>query len=327
MSPDPKVTIVIPVYNGSNYLREAIDSALAQTYKNIEVVVVNDGSQDGGKTEEIARSYGDSIRYFNKANGGVASALNRGIQEMKGEYFSWLSHDDIYYPNKVEIQIEHLKNWKDTVILYGDYDIMQDNVHISITHLIPHIEPADFPVGLITGHPIHGCTALVPRICFEDIGLFNEKLITTQDYDLWFRMAKKYLFIHIPKVIICSRRHDEQSSNVMKTLHEKEVDELYVRCLNGLFNHDIMHLSGKGRDMLAFECYLNLSPRGFYTAAKRAKYFFNRFTRFPKRYLGAPYRSIWVSFSISRSKLYLKKLLGPKMVSYLKGIRNFWRGR
>ena len=68
------VSIVIPVYNGANYLSEAIDSALAQTYKNIEIIVVNDGSKDDGATEKVALSYGDKIRYFHKENGGVSSA-------------------------------------------------------------------------------------------------------------------------------------------------------------------------------------------------------------------------------------------------------------
>ena len=92
-SDTPMVSIIIPVYNGANYLREAIDSALAQTYSNFEVIVVNDGSNDGGETDRIATSYGEKIRYFRKENGGVASALNMGIKHMKGDYFSWLSHD------------------------------------------------------------------------------------------------------------------------------------------------------------------------------------------------------------------------------------------
>ena len=106
---NPLVSIIIPVYNGGNYLAEAIDSALAQTYKNLEIIVVNDGSCDNGKTEEIALSYGDKIRYFRKENGGSSSALNYGIKQMNGEWFSWLSHDDLYYPEKIEKQVNYIK--------------------------------------------------------------------------------------------------------------------------------------------------------------------------------------------------------------------------
>lgn len=79
-----KVSIIIPVYNGGNYLRNAIDSALSQTYKNCEIIVVNDGSTDGGETAAIAKSYGNKIRYFEKKNGGVGTAVNLGIAEMTG---------------------------------------------------------------------------------------------------------------------------------------------------------------------------------------------------------------------------------------------------
>ncbi len=102
----PLVSIVIPVFNGSNYLKEAIDSALSQTYHNIEVIVVNDGSNDHGQSREIALSFGNKVVYYEKENGGVSSAFNFGIKNMKGEYFSWLSHDDLYYNNKIEVQIE-----------------------------------------------------------------------------------------------------------------------------------------------------------------------------------------------------------------------------
>ena len=124
---NPKVSIVIPVYNGSNYLREAIDSALAQTYKNIEVIVINDGSNDNGKTDKICKSYGKRIRYFKKENGGVSSALNMGIEKMEGEYFSWLSHDDVYLPRKIETQIKFLASnqlQSEKVILFANYELI-----------------------------------------------------------------------------------------------------------------------------------------------------------------------------------------------------------
>ncbi|MEE0675231.1 MAG: glycosyltransferase family A protein, partial [Ruminococcus sp.] len=105
MNYQPLVSIVIPVFRGEPYLREAIDSCLSQTYPNIEIIVVNDGSDDDGRTDAIARSYGDKIRYYAKENGGVSSALNFGISQMRGEWFSWLSHDDVFLPDKTEKQV------------------------------------------------------------------------------------------------------------------------------------------------------------------------------------------------------------------------------
>ena len=119
---DPLVSIVIPVYNGSNYMREAIDSALAQTYSNIEIIVVNDGSNDGGATRDIALSYGDKIRYFEKENGGVSTALNLAIKNMRGQYFSWLSHDDVYLPEKVQTEIDALRKAGDmSRVVYSNW--------------------------------------------------------------------------------------------------------------------------------------------------------------------------------------------------------------
>jgi glycosyltransferase involved in cell wall biosynthesis len=105
---NPRVSIIVPVYNGSNYMREAIDSALAQTWPNTEVIVVNDGSRDDGATEAIVRSYGDRIVFVNKPNGGVGSALNAGIRAMSGDIFCWLSHDDRHHPEKTAVQVA---NW------------------------------------------------------------------------------------------------------------------------------------------------------------------------------------------------------------------------
>ena len=106
-------------------MREAIDSALAQTYPNLEVIVVNDGSRDNGLTEEIARSYGERIRYFSKPNGGVSSALNMGIRNMRGEYFSWLSHDDVYEPDKIAKQVEVLQGCDKQTVICCIYDCFQ----------------------------------------------------------------------------------------------------------------------------------------------------------------------------------------------------------
>ncbi len=238
MSQNSKVSIVIPVYNGSNFLREAIDSALSQTYKNIEVLVVNDGSQDGGKTEAIAKSYGDKIRYFLKENGGVASALNFGIRRMEGQYFSWLSHDDCYLPDKIQVQMDRMMEEGRDVIFYTDYILIDGESRFIKRIRIAPIAPGDLRYTLIVSSPLHGCSLLIPRACFEAIGVFNESLRTAQDNDLWFRISAKYEFKHISQALIKSRLHREQGSRTLSKVAYEESTQLYKTFVKQLFDEN-----------------------------------------------------------------------------------------
>ncbi len=211
---NPKVSIIIPVYNGSNYVHEAIESALAQTYENLEIIVVNDGSTDDGKTDAICKSYGNRIRYFAKENGGVATALNLAIKMMKGEYFSWLSHDDVYYPEKIQKSIEYISKLKNkSVVLFCDYETINEEgqliERIRFNHEILKSKPE---YGLLRGC-INGITMLIPRKAFMECGDFDLKLRCTQDYDMWRRIMKKYPFVHAPIIATKTRIHAGQDSN------------------------------------------------------------------------------------------------------------------
>jgi len=265
---NPKVSIIIPVFNGSRFLGEAVDSALNQTYENIEVIVVNDGSNDEEKTESIAKSYDDKIRYFVKENGGVASALNLGIKKSEGNYISWLSHDDVYYANKVEAQINFLSgSFKDTV-LYSDFEIINDKSKSLSIRKVEHIEPECFRYFLMVTSPIHGCTALIPKNCFDKYGLFDESMRTTQDYDLWFRLSDKVDFIHMPEVLIKSRCHEEQGTNTMKRLHITECDDLLLGFLKAIPKEEIVLGSNKPLGLSYAEIGLKFINRGFLKASR-----------------------------------------------------------
>ncbi|PIT97454.1 glycosyl transferase [Candidatus Berkelbacteria bacterium CG10_big_fil_rev_8_21_14_0_10_41_12] len=264
MSFIPKVSIIIPVYNGSDFLPQAIDSALSQTYKNIEIIVVNDGSNDRGATKKIAKSYGNKIRYFYKKNGGVASALNLGIKKMNGQYFSWLSHDDVYYPNKVQAQIDFLKKLKNkNVVLYSDFDLIDNTSKVFRSVRINSSAPEKFQFALIISSPVSGCTTLVPKTIFDKIGLFKENLMTIQDYDMWFRIAEKYDFIHIPKVLIKSRRHPDQGINKMSTLCSKEGNTFYTRIVSQLTPSKILKISNQKLGKFYLACTFGLYKKGY----------------------------------------------------------------
>jgi glycosyltransferase involved in cell wall biosynthesis len=231
----PLVSIIIPVYNGENYLKCAIDSALAQTYDNCEVIVINDGSSDGGATDRIARSYGDKIRYFSKENGGVATALNLGIREMQGQYFSWLSHDDVYMPDKIGKQIDFMREFElQDAVLYSDFCWIDGRGHHMRDAYLLGVPPEKFLQYLYLDQVgVHGCTLLIPHEAFYNVGMFQEDLKTTQDYDLWMRMCRKHPFVHQAEILISSRVHAQQGSKTIKS-HRGETRSLYQRYLRDL---------------------------------------------------------------------------------------------
>lgn len=250
----PKVSIVIPVYNGANYMREAIDSALAQTYSNIEVLVINDGSNDNGETDRIAKSYGDRIKYFSKPNGGVASALNLGIENMNGDYFSWLSHDDVYKPDKIENQINVLMKHSDKEkVVAGCFEVVNEKKEFLYKndafekYSVDKIENGIF--SLLRGC-INGCTLLIPKEAFTKYGVFNDKLITTQDFDMFFRIfkGKKIIFCHTFDVL--SRAHEEQGSKKYLDFHLKECCDLWTNMIDSLSDEDMITLDGSVFDFL-----------------------------------------------------------------------------
>lgn len=235
----PLVSIVIPVYNGSNYLKEAIDSALAQTYDNIEVLVINDGSNDNGATEAIAKSYGDKIRYFSKENGGVATALNMGIENMRGEYFSWLSHDDVYFYDKIEAQI--IEAERGAQFIFGAYEVI-GTMGEHIANVFPNLDfPTHNPRFYLYRGLIHGCTVLIHRSIFDNYGYFEKEKNTTQDYYYWNKILKNITPVYMEKVLCKSREHPNRGTYKEK-FHNEEADNLWIEMLEGLDDDDCMSM-------------------------------------------------------------------------------------
>lgn len=243
----PLVSIVIPVYNGANYLRDAIDTSLAQTYPNIEVIVINDGSTDNGETERIALSYGDRIRYYSKENGGVSTALNLGIQKMRGAYFSWLSHDDMYKPEKVEKEMEIiLKGGKEDTIVACGYDVVDANgeylYNVNLTSIYPR-ERLGNPMFVLLRGGIHGCTLLIHKSHFDRVGLFDASLPSTQDYDLWFRMLQDCSLVYSEGNYVLSRSHEEQNSRKMEN-HMRDCNNLWIWMMENTSSAKRKNVSG-----------------------------------------------------------------------------------
>lgn len=245
---DSLVSVIIPVYNGSNYLRDAIDSVLLQTYPNIEIIVVNDGSNDNGMTEEVALGYGDRIRYFHKENGGVGSALNLGIEKMKGDYFSWLSHDDLYLPQKIDSQMRLLENYSNkTLIVTGGYTVVDElknfQYDVNPLALFEREKLEAFPLFALLRGAIHGCSILIHKSYFERVGMFRTDLPTTQDYEFFFRLLRGEKIIFQDGLYVLSRQHEEQGSKRIKS-HVQECNRLWIGFMDMLSNEEKTSMEG-----------------------------------------------------------------------------------
>lgn len=249
MEPLPLVSIVIPVFNGSDYLRDAIECALRQTYRSCEVLVINDGSTDNGQTEKIAQSYGERIRYFRKENGGVSSALNLAISEMRGTYFTWLSHDDLYTQDKVQLQVEAVRlSGNPKTLVYSDYDVLLVDTGKTIHHLVGQLaskEKMEDSLYPVLYNMIHGCSVLVHKSHFEEHGIFDERLRIVQDYDLWFRIFRGHKHVFLSKSLVIGREHCKQVGK--RAPMQRIVDEMeqhYMRMANALTTDEIRHFYG-----------------------------------------------------------------------------------
>lgn len=221
MSLEPLISVIIPVYNGENYLRDAIDCALNQTYQNKEIIVVDDGSTDG--TWDIIQSYGSKIIGIHKENGGVSTALNLGIESMNGEWFTWLSHDDLWEINMLETCINSYNIHPEIKMFYANQRVIDFNGNI-----ISEKPALYFPKGknirrtIVNGNYTSGITWFINRDCFNRVGAFNTSYRCLQDTDLSVRIMAEYDVLKIDSYVASTRIHDSQTGVRMRKHCEAE---------------------------------------------------------------------------------------------------------
>lgn len=253
---NPKVSIVIPVYNGSNYLNEAISCAINQTYKNIEIIVVNDGSTDEGKSKKIAEKYKKKIKYYEKENGGVSSALNYGIKKMKGDYFAWLSHDDLIEKNHIEKLVEYLSiEGHEKHIPYAAFKIVDENGELKLEETRQaKLNCFDYKMSVLKNDytllkgEINGGSVLIPKEAFKKHGYFAEDQRITQERDMWSRLITEYKFICIPYDTAIIRSHSSQVTNTNPRI-KIETDAKNLEILKNVSDERIRKL---GLDRISF---------------------------------------------------------------------------
>ena len=195
------VSVVMPAYNGELYIGESIKSIFGQSYSNIEVVVVDDGSSD--RTRDIVRSFGGRVRLLEQKNQGAAAARNLGIQMALGEYIAFLDADDVWWPRKLELQIAAMRagGFK---MAYSRFIVWQEDLNGQFPPAADQFERVNHPnrskAKIVTGwnyaELLMDCvvwtsTVVVETQALRQIDLFDTQLRKGQDYDLWLRLSRQ----------------------------------------------------------------------------------------------------------------------------------------
>jgi glycosyltransferase involved in cell wall biosynthesis len=219
MSPStaPTVSVVIPTYNAASLLPEAVESVLAQTYRDLEIVVVDDGSTD--RTPQVMADYGDPVRYIRKENEGSASARNRGIRAARGEYIAFLDADDRWRPTKLEKQMRAHRADPSLAWSYTGADLVDADtgaIRARKTQLRTRHE-GDVLRNLILGSFVTPSATVVQRRVFDEVGTFDESSLhrISEDWDLWLRIAAHYPIRFIDEPLVENRQHTDRKTKTM----------------------------------------------------------------------------------------------------------------
>lgn len=238
---DPKISIIIITYNREEYIAEAINSALQQTYKDFEIIVVDDGSTD--KTREIVESFNSlQIRYLYKKNSGISEARNMGVKNARGEYILWLDSDDSLLPNAAKAELAVFNQNPEVDIVYVDHFFMDPAGRVTyLCYDYCSDTKEDLIAAAVAKSPIRNLGVMVRKTVYERVGLYDPTLKKAEDHDLWLRALKKAEFKHLALPLAKRRLHQKKISHCLRSVKADET-KVFKRLLK---NFDIRQIFPK----------------------------------------------------------------------------------
>jgi len=237
------ITVIVTTYNSEiRFLEECVSSIINQTYTNIEILIIDDSSKKNiydYQKKHLKSKFNDSrIKFYrNNKNYGVSYSLNKGIKLSKGKYINWCSYDDLFHPNKLNLQYALIKkmSFQSRTIISCNTHVLYDDLNYSRIINYQNINSKD---ALLFRDKYSGGSFLIPKSIFYLVGFFNIKLRFTQDYDMWLRMYDYNIkFFNLNKNLFYSRVHLRQDSNAKKIYAKNEKNKFYFNYINKNINY------------------------------------------------------------------------------------------
>lgn len=216
---DATISIILPCYNGVRWISEAIESILDQTYRDFELIIIDDGSTDSSKEMVASHLSDERVHYVYQENRGFSAAVNRGITEGSGNLIGFIGQDDLWMPNKLELQVKSFCELKEVDLVHSDYCFINHEGRIIQMRdvKIPNVSlKKEVVKRLFLGNFIGFETVLVKRKCFDEVGFFDERMVGFSDHDMWLRIAGSFNIGYLDLPLVKKRQHELQLSKVRR---------------------------------------------------------------------------------------------------------------
>jgi len=233
----PTVSVLMSVYNGEQFLSEAVESILDQTYRDFEFIVVNDGSTDG--TQNILESCHDErIVRVNQERTGLTKALNRGLSRARGEYIARMDADDISLPERLERQVAFLDR-NPTVALVGCNMVVIDETGATVSVIDVPVENEEIKWQLLFRNRFGHSAVMFRRECLSRVGTYDETIPYAQDYDLWLRISQHYSLGNLREYLHQWRLNARSGISVTKVQEQWQyASRISDRCIHALLHQE-----------------------------------------------------------------------------------------
>jgi len=309
---NPLISVIIPTYNHGQFIEEAVESVFAQTYKNLEVIVVDDGSTD--ETKRIIEVFGDRVHYYYQPNRGPSAARNVGIKKATGEFLAFLDVDDMWMNNKLDLQLQVLKqNPHLGMVACGTNNIDESSAIINKYILKNFADHDSLLKVLYISQIIPGSSSgvLVRRKCLETVGYFDESIKIGEDWDMWLRISKEFEIYFVEEPLVSIRKTLSKPDFRTPAAEEHDVSIVIEKNINGKYKKNAYGI---------LYCRLGRYHLSASKKKEALKYFTRSIYRYPFPLFPRSFKEQTLRFGDYRYYLLMKCILPDSLLIKVKNL-------